>query len=196
MKHAKNILYAGLAVGAKRNGGQETTLIFQTLDFLNLGCKVIGNGHDTTAQYGGTLVAGDIGKLVDDNYGIKTALSTGKNLGEVLNKIDLTSKKTKSRKEIHKCHIFVLQDNKNQDCTKIVESLVKNNKDKKISFKVFKVFKEQVHQCIACDVCPISYGDTSEYRCIINNKDDFFKKNHKEIIDCDSFILQPVVQIL
>ena len=35
-----------------------------------------------------TFTAGDIGKLVDDNYGIKTALSTGKNLGEVLNKIN------------------------------------------------------------------------------------------------------------
>ena len=33
-----------------------------------MGCKVVGNGHDTTAQYGGTLVAGDIGKVVDDNY--------------------------------------------------------------------------------------------------------------------------------
>ena len=41
----------------------------------------------------GTLVAGDIGKLVDDDYGIKTALSTGKNLGEVLNKIDLKSER-------------------------------------------------------------------------------------------------------
>ena len=188
MKHAKNILYAGLAVGAKRNGGQETTLIFQTLDFLNLGCKVIGNGHDTTAQYGGTLVAGDIGKLVDDDYGIKTALSTGKNLGEVLNKIDLKSEKEGKNSKDHKCHIFVLQDNKNQECTNIVESLVKNYKDKKVSFKIFKVFKEQVHKCIACDVCPISYGDSKEYRCIINNQDDFFKKNHEEIINCDSFI--------
>jgi len=189
MNHAKKILYAGLAVGAKRNGGQETTLIFQTLDFLNIGCKVIGNGHDTTAQYGGTLVAGDIGKLVDDNYGIKTALSTGKNLGEVLNKIDLTNNKSEISKKIHNCHIFILQDNRNQECTKIVESLVKNYKDKKISFKIFKVFKDQVHKCIACDVCPISYGDSKQYRCIINNKDDFFKKNHEEIIDCDSFII-------
>ena len=49
---------------SERNGGQETTLIFQALDFLNMGCKVIGNGHDTTAQYGGTLVAGDIGKVI------------------------------------------------------------------------------------------------------------------------------------
>ena len=50
INHAKKILYSGLAVGAKRNGGQETTLIFQMLDFLNLGSKVVGNGYDTTAN--------------------------------------------------------------------------------------------------------------------------------------------------
>lgn len=191
MRHAKKILYAGLAVGAKRNGGQETTLIFQALDFLNMGCKVIGNGHDTTAQYGGTVVAGDIGKAVEDDYGIKTALSTGKNIGEVLNNIDLN--KSISRKQLnetHKCNIFILQDNKQEECSKIIKSLLKNykNKNKNITFKVFEVYKEEVHKCIACDVCPISYDLSEKYRCIINNKEDFFKKNHQEIIDCDSFI--------
>ena len=60
-----------------------------------MGCKVIGNGHDTTAQYGGTLVAGDIGKVIGDDYGVKTALSTGKNIGEVLNNINLQDKNQK-----------------------------------------------------------------------------------------------------
>ena len=189
MQHAKKILYAGLAVGAKRNGGQETTLIFQTLDFLNMGCKVIGNGHDTTAQYGGTIVAGDIGKAVKDDYGIKTALSTGKNIAEVLNNIDLN--KDISGQELikpHKCNIFILQDNEQEECTKVIKSLLKNYKNKNISFNVFEVFKEEVHKCIACDICPISYDSSEKYRCIINNKNDFFKKNHEKIIDCDSFI--------
>ena len=187
--HAKKILYAGLAVGAKRNGGQETTLIFQALDFLNMGCKVIGNGHDTTAQYGGTIVAGDIGKAVEDDYGIKTALSTGKNIGEVLNNINLNQNDTnKDPKKLHRCNIFILQDNKEEECTKIIKSLIKNYKNKNIKFKVFEVYKEEVHKCIACDVCPISYDKKINYRCIINNKEDFFKKNHEEIINCDSFI--------
>ena len=189
MLHAKKILYAGLAVGAKRNGGQETTLIFQALDFLNMGCKVIGNGHDTTAQYGGTIVAGDIGKAVKDDYGIKTALSTGKNIGEILNNVDLN--KDLSEKELkvpHKCNIFILQDNKQEECTKIIKSLLNNYKNKNINFKVFEVYKEEVHKCIACDVCPISYVACQIYRCIINYIEDFFKKNHEDIVDCDSFI--------
>ena len=139
----RKILYAGLAVGAKRNGGQETTLIFQTLDFLNMGCKVIGNGHDTTAQYGGTIVAGDIGKAVKDDYGIKTALSTGKNIAEVLNNIDLN--KDISGQELikpHKCNIFILQDNEQEECTKVIKSLLKNYKNKNINLNVFEVLKK------------------------------------------------------
>ena len=87
-----------------------------------------------------------------------------------------------------KCSIFILQDNKNEECTKVINSVLKNYKDRNIKFKVFKVFKEEVHKCIACDICPISYAESEKYRCIINNKEDFFKKNHNEIIDCDSFI--------
>ena len=37
-------IYAGIAVGAKRNGGQETTLIYQMLDMLQLGALAVGNG--------------------------------------------------------------------------------------------------------------------------------------------------------
>ena len=188
MRHANKIIYAGLAVGAKRNGGQETTLIFQTLDFLNLGSKVVGNGYDTTAQYGGTLVSGDIGKLQEDSYGIKTALSTGKNLANMLKNSDFGNKKRIKSKKIHKCNIFILQDNKKEECTKIVEKLIKDNRDKLFKFKVFKVFKSSVHTCIASDLCPIIEGDPKKYRCIINNKDDFFKSMHNDIVDCDSFI--------
>lgn len=189
MNYAKKILYAGLAVGAKRNGGQETTLIFQILDFLNMGCKVIGNGHDTTAQYGGTLVAGDIGQLSEDTYGINTALSTGKNISEILKSTNFDKDFSKlDLKTKHKCNIFILQDNKDEECSKVLDNLVKNQKNKNIEFKTFKVFKDNVHKCIACDICPISYDKSSLYRCIINNKDDFFKKNHNSIIDCDSFI--------
>ncbi|MDC1179046.1 NAD(P)H-dependent oxidoreductase [Candidatus Pelagibacter ubique] len=187
MEHAKNIIYAGLSVGAKRNGGQETTLIFQLLDFLNLNSKVIGNGHETTAQYGGTLVAGDIGMIVKDEYGINTALSVGKNLAETLNKINI-KKETSTRKKKFKCNIFILQDNQSQDCTNVVKDMIESNLNNQIEYKIFETFDKKIHKCIACDLCPISYGDKENYRCIINNSDDFFKKYHKEIIDCDGFI--------
>ena len=57
-EHIRDKVYAGLAVGAKRNGGQETTLIYQMLDMVNLNMLAVGNDHRTTAQYGGTTVGG------------------------------------------------------------------------------------------------------------------------------------------
>jgi len=45
---------AGVSVGAKRNGGQETALIYQILDMTNLGMLGVGNDSETTSQYGGT----------------------------------------------------------------------------------------------------------------------------------------------
>ncbi len=193
IKHVKKIFYAGLAVGAKRNGGQETTLIFQMTDFLNMGAKVVGNGHDTTSQYGGTLVAGDIGKVQGDEYGIRTALSTGENLAKSLKDFNQTHNKNKQedRRSIKKpkiCNVFVMQDNEEEECTKVINSFVKNNRNNNVKFNIFKVYKEKVYRCIACDLCPTSYGDKNNYRCIINNKDDFFKLYHQEIINCDSFI--------
>src|SRR5262249_53378495 len=35
-RHVKNRIYGGIAVGAKRNGGQETTLIYQLVDATNM----------------------------------------------------------------------------------------------------------------------------------------------------------------
>jgi len=67
----RNKLFAGMAVGAKRNGGQETCLVYQMIDFINLGMFAVGNDADTTAQYGGTAHAGEIGSGADDEYGIK-----------------------------------------------------------------------------------------------------------------------------
>ena len=193
INHIKKIFYAGLAVGAKRNGGQETTLIFQMTDFLNMGAKVVGNGHDTTSQYGGTLVAGDIGKVQDDDYGIRTSLSTGDNLSKCLKDFKESIKVNKDEKidkksETKICNVFVMQDNEEEECTKIISSFIKNNKKTNVKFNIFKVFKEKVYRCIACDLCPTSYGNKEDYRCIINNKDDFFKLYHNEIINCDSFI--------
>src|SRR5262249_20719824 len=75
-RYIRNRLYGGIAVGAKRNGGQETTLIYQTIDATNMNMLAVGNDTETTSQYGGTAVAGDVGTLQTDGYGIKTSIGT------------------------------------------------------------------------------------------------------------------------
>ena len=42
--HCKGKVYAGITVGAKRNGGQETTSIYQ-IDMSNLNMLVVGNSQ-------------------------------------------------------------------------------------------------------------------------------------------------------
>ena len=56
-----------------------------------------------------------------------------------------------------------MQDNENEECTKIISSFIKNNKKTNVKFNIFRVFKEKVYRCIACDLCPTSYGDKNDY---------------------------------
>ena len=56
-------------------------------DFMELGMLGLGNDSLTTAQYGGTGHAGDVGTAAKDEYGLNTSIGTGKRMAEVL-KID------------------------------------------------------------------------------------------------------------
>ena len=51
LRHVRDRLYAGISVGAKRNGGQETNLIYQIIDATNMN-MLVGNDSATTSQYG------------------------------------------------------------------------------------------------------------------------------------------------
>ena len=94
-KHLRGKAYAGITVGAKRNGGQETTLIYQIVDMSNLNMLVVGNSSDTTSQYGGTVLAGDVGTAWQDDYGINTSIGTGVRLAKIQKSISNTKNKIK-----------------------------------------------------------------------------------------------------
>jgi len=101
-------VYAGLAVGAKRNGGQETTLIYQMLDMLDVGLLCVGNDSDTTSQYGGTTHAGDIGTSPKDTYGINTCVGTGRRIARV--SAELCAGKLAELSDLPKLGVWLLQD--------------------------------------------------------------------------------------
>ncbi len=71
-----------ISVGAKRNGGQETTNVLGLQDCLALGAHILGNGPPTS-QYGGTAVAGDAGAILDDNFGLQTSFGTGRHVAQL-----------------------------------------------------------------------------------------------------------------
>ena len=181
----KNKVYAGLAVGAKRNGGQETTLIYQIVDMINLGMIAVGNDSNTTAQYGGTSHAGDVGTAWKDEYGIWTSMGTGRRVAKTV-KLLAYSEKRQLKSKL-KVGFWITQDLDNF-ASQQLEKLLETSEKLSISSRVFNVSKGYVRRCMACDICPKEIDEDSKYRCIINDPDDFLRENHQAIIDVDAVV--------
>jgi multimeric flavodoxin WrbA len=181
-------VYGGISVGAKRNGGQETTLIYQLVDAVNLNMLAVGNDSETTSQYGGTVIAGDVGTMAEDDYGLKTSIGTGRRIADVTKIIS----RSKDNKLTDKTRISVWllqdQDQKGRDYVdKLSQEVEANNPN--VVINVMDFTKEDIFRCIACDVCPVKPGTPDEYRCIIKSRTDLFVRKHAELIECDAIII-------
>jgi multimeric flavodoxin WrbA len=187
-------IYGGLAVGAKRNGGQETTLIYQMLDMLNMGFLAVGNGHETTAQYGGTAKAGDVGSFAADQYGLETCIGTGRRVARAarMKALDRDSVTLADKLSIH---LWLVQDSEDGRGLRYFQDWAKNllSLDPAVNVRIFDVVNDEVVRCIACELCPIRLGHASEYRCIVSSTDDFFVKHHAEMLGADAILIAPTV---
>jgi len=181
-----NKVYAGLSVGAKRNGGQETTLMYQLYDMTHLGFFGVGNDSETTSQYGGTGYAGDIGSMGDDSYGLDVCRGTGRRIARVAS---FLSYNTDKRVDKLKVQFWILQD-KNNQAKKMIDKVFQDTYPF-IEPKFIDLCNKDIVRCIACDICPTHISVDEEYRCIINSKNDDFDQLHGELLDADVII--PVV---
>jgi multimeric flavodoxin WrbA len=186
-KKLKNKIYAGIAVGAKRNGGQETTLIYQLMDMLNIGLLGVGNDSETTSQYGGTGLAGDIGTMPNDDYGLATAMGTGRRVARVTQLSELGKNSKYNGK--HKVQFWILQD-QDDKALNLLNNLISQYSDQ-LDFVIINASNKRVMRCLACDVCPTHISIDEEYRCIIKSKKDDFEEMHPYFLDSDAVI--PVV---
>lgn len=178
-------IYAGVAVGAKRNGGQETTLIYQLLDMIEMGLLGVGNDSDTTSQYGGTGHAGDVGTMPQDQYGLETSMGTGRRLAHV------AGLRVRGRDQALgaplKVQFWILQD-KDSLAFNYVQRLSLQFKTH-IEASVVNVADRHVTRCIACDICPTHVSVDQEYRCIIRRGGkDVVGDLHTEFLDQDAVI--------
>jgi len=73
---------AFIAVAARRNGGQETTIMEMLTVMLRHGCLIVNNGS-STSQYGCTAWAGAKGEAETDRFGIQTARGVGQRVARV-----------------------------------------------------------------------------------------------------------------
>lgn len=186
----KGKVYGGIAVGAKRNGGQETTLIYQMLDMVNLNFLSVGNSSETTSQYGGTAVGGDVGTVHLDDYGLQTSIGTGRRVARVAKLLGAEKRGYRLDGRVN-IHMWLMQDHRDERglryFTEWAERIEAQNTD--VRFTIWNIADGKVTRCIGCDVCPTSVGPSQEYRCIISSKQDFFVQNHAELIRADALLL-------
>lgn len=190
LDHIRNKIYGGIAVGAKRNGGQETTLVYQLVDFVNYNMLGVGNDSASTSQYGGTVVAGDLGTADKDNYGINTSIDTGRRIAKISQLLNFPAILAPTLSRSVNIEVWLVQDEGSHDGRNYInEFLSKVNMPENVSFKVRDLTDAQVHRCIACDICPIGPGDKEEYRCIVTKSKDLFVREHHKIIKADAILL-------
>lgn len=176
-------LYGGISVGAKRNGGQETTLIYQMVDMLELGMLGVGNDSDTTAQYGGTCHAGDVGTVWKDAYGLDTSMGIGRRMAKVL-RLQSSAHQLKSKA---KALVLLLQDA--GGVASAFAATIKERLGASLDVKILDFSCTQLRRCMACDICPADVENDECYRCLVKNDD--MKFLHSKILDHD--LLIPIV---
>jgi len=82
----KDKVGGAIAVGASRNGGQETTIAAIHEFLLIHDAIVVGDGAPF-AHYGGTGAAGPAGDVKTDEMGVETSKNLGKRVAELAKKI-------------------------------------------------------------------------------------------------------------
>lgn len=180
----KGKVYAGIAVGAKRNGGQETTLIYQLWDMINSGFFGVGNDSETTSQYGGTCLAGDVGTMSKDEYGLGTSMGTGRRIARVTNMMAMGVDHQLTGK--YKALFLLLQD-KDDVAKKCIQDLLQG-KDEYLEANIVDITDKHIMRCLACDICPTHVDVDDEYRCIIKSTHDDMESLHEYFLDADVII--------
>lgn len=172
-----------ISVGAKRNGGQETTNIFGINDILNLNGIAVGNGPPTS-QYGGTCVGGNIGTMSDDYFGILTSMGVGKKVAEVSEVLFRGNKHAGNSRQKPQITMLILND-KNEALFEYANR-IKQTYKKIANINIVNLLNYKFHRCYACSVCP-RIKENRSYKCYIKN--DHMKKIQNYLIKTDAIIL-------
>ena len=171
-------IVAVTSVGAKRNGGQETTNIFTLYSSLQKGAYVIGNGPESS-QFGGTAWAGDFGAVSEDNFGIETSLGIGKNMS---NFIDVLSTPNVNSNNLN---VLVLHDTTQEKIKSFINWLQYIHIKNSLNITYLTPSNYNINHCLACSICPPKYTKGKSYRCI---QQDDFNLIHEEIVNSDIII--------
>lgn len=188
-------VFGSVTVGAKRNGGQETTNAYVLYEAINLGAYIVGNGPPTS-QYGGTVVAGDLGTGQKDSWGLETCFGTGQRVSQVAEIISTVPQ------DYGECPTKILvlncMDTPDRRLSKKVDQYIEKIQGRftNVGFKKIDLINYNIYRCLGCNICPLpdllkksedSPHDT--YACIFQNNDDQMNELREHVLDSDGIIL-------
>jgi multimeric flavodoxin WrbA len=175
-----------IAVGAKRNGGQETTNVFALFDCISLGACVVGNGPPTS-QYGGTAVGGGMGAIIDDAFGLKTSRGTGQRVALLARTMALDPAGTEDKFRI----VFLVTRTDREGY--FIDKIKNLPFSAATQVEVVDITQMKIARCRACSVCP--NGNLKDaYTCVIpplsgSGRRDDMQKIHRFMAPADIIIL-------
>lgn len=193
----KDKIFGAASVGAKRNGGQETAVIYSLVDAMAQGALVVGNGPPTS-QYGGTAVGGRRGTVASDIWGLKTTYGVGARITQVG---EICAKGLQNPQDLPvRILILLTMDNQDQALRSFMEEYLEDvNADQNINakFVLVNVLDYSIYRCLGCGSCPGSNKiepderPTIDYhaKCIIQRKGDTMDEIHKEMIQADGILI-------
>jgi multimeric flavodoxin WrbA len=160
-QHLQDKVVGVSSVGAKRNGGQETTNIYALMEVILSGGIVVGNGPPVS-QYGGTGWAGDVGAILDDNYGLDTSLGTGKRVVEICAQSRLA--------QAYPATVTLISVRSSDRLQRMVEEIQKAFLDiRQLQVRLLWIDQHKISPCLACSRCPREPLGSGGYGCIIED---------------------------
>jgi len=192
-KLLKNKAFGVLSVGAKRNGGQETTNIYTLYEALMQEAVVVGNGPKT-AQYGGTVYAGDLNKAVDDSFGLETSYGVGRQVSQLAKIL----KASEAPEKVEKLNITILltMDSKDKKYEKLVSDVYSGIDG--CNIVVYNLTESNIYRCVACGVCPSPNlteklaEEALPYNCIVQSPKDSMRTIQEVMSGSDCIIIAGV----
>lgn len=192
-KTLKNKAFGVVSVGAKRNGGQETANIYTLQEAMAQGAVVVGNGPKT-AQYGGTVWAGDAGKAISDDFGLETCYGVGRQVAQ-LSEILKNGDAQKLDKKL-KVTFLLTMDTNNKKFEAILFEYIRKIDNSKVEATVYNLINDTIYRCIACNLCPSPKmmeklkDDEYPYHCVVQTKKDNMKQIQEQLVysDCIVFV--------
>lgn len=178
-----------VSVGAKRNGGQETTNIYGLYEALMNNAVVVGNGPPT-AQYGGTVVGGDRMHALKDTTGLETAIGVGEQvarMGMALHQ----GKKDKSKPPLN-ITMLLTMDTKDKRYEHLARKMIARSKN---AISLINLTDHTIYRCIACDVCPPPPPDARAgggYKCTVKAKNDYMPQIRAKLLQSDLIVIAGV----